>query len=149
MAMSLCPFKYYFHGGDKLLYRFEEGNMVGFCRFKEAVIAFYDMGHKGDCFDESRTDDVDIPLRQLLSYVETEEDIEKNDRSRVFIYMDDGKEYELIMNPINTPCRNFYDRGNTKFEKESFTLIQDILEEAGELEKRVDYETLVTTECSE
>ena len=38
---------------------------------------------------------------------------------------------------------------NTKFEKESFTLIQDILEEAGELEKRVDYETLVTTEFSE
>lgn len=38
---------------------------------------------------------------------------------------------------------------NTRFEKESFTLIQDILEEAGELEKRVDYETLVTTEFSE
>lgn len=101
-----------------MLYRFEEGNMVGICRFKEAVIAFYDMSHKGDCFDESRTDDVDIPLRQLLSYVETEEDIEKNDRSRVFVYMDDGKEYELIMSPINTPCSNFYDRGNTKFEKE-------------------------------
>lgn len=92
--------------------------MVGICRFKEAVIAFYDMNHKGYCFDESRTDDVDIPLRQLLSYVETEEDIEKNDRSRVFIYMDDGKKYELIMSPINTPCRNFYDRGYTKFEKE-------------------------------
>ena len=38
---------------------------------------------------------------------------------------------------------------NTKFEKESFVLIQDILEEAGELEKRVEYETLVTTEFSE
>ena len=36
-----------------------------------------------------------------------------------------------------------------KFEKESFVLIQDILEEAGELEKRVEYETLVTTEFSE
>lgn len=34
---------------------------------------------------------------------------------------------------------------NTRFEKESFTLIQDILEEAGELETRVDYDTLVTT----
>ena len=37
---------------------------------------------------------------------------------------------------------------NTYFEEDSFTLIQDILEEAGELEKRVDYDTLVTTEFS-
>lgn len=36
----------------------------------------------------------------------------------------------------------------TYFEEESFTLIQDILEEAGELEKRVPYEELVTTEFS-
>ena len=28
---------------------------------------------------------------------------------------------------------------NTKFEKESFTLIQDILEEAGELESLLDF----------
>lgn len=37
---------------------------------------------------------------------------------------------------------------NTIFEEESFTLIQDILEEAGELDKRVDYNTLVVTEFS-
>lgn len=37
---------------------------------------------------------------------------------------------------------------NTYFEKDSFSLIQDILEEAGELEKRVDYGELVTTEFS-
>ncbi len=37
---------------------------------------------------------------------------------------------------------------NTRFEQESFTLMQDILEEAGELEKRVPYEELVTTEFS-
>lgn len=37
---------------------------------------------------------------------------------------------------------------NTYFEEDSFTLIQDILEEAGELEKRVDYKELVTTEFS-
>ena len=102
-----------------MLYRFEEDNPVGVCRFKEAVIAFYDMDQfNGDCFDESRINDVNIPLEQILAFVETEEDIGKLDRSRVFIYMDDGKEYELIMNPINTPCRNFYDKGNTKFEKE-------------------------------
>jgi len=32
------------------------------------------------------------------------------------------------------------------FEKDSFELLQDILESAGELEKRVDYEQLITTE---
>jgi NitT/TauT family transport system substrate-binding protein len=35
------------------------------------------------------------------------------------------------------------------FEKDSFELLQDILEEAGELEERVDYENLVTTEFAE
>ena len=35
---------------------------------------------------------------------------------------------------------------NLVFEKESFELLQDILEEAGELDKRVPYEALVTTE---
>ncbi|MBR0411787.1 MAG: ABC transporter substrate-binding protein [Eubacterium sp.] len=37
---------------------------------------------------------------------------------------------------------------NTYFEEDSFNLIQDILEQAGELEKRVSYEELVTTEFS-
>ena len=36
----------------------------------------------------------------------------------------------------------------TYFEEDSFTLVQDILEEAGELEKRVEYNELVTTEFS-
>ena len=35
------------------------------------------------------------------------------------------------------------------FEKESFELLQDILEEAGELKERVDYEKLVTTVYAE
>lgn len=37
---------------------------------------------------------------------------------------------------------------NTIFEKESFDLLQNILEEAGELKARVPYEELVTTEYS-
>ena len=37
-------------------------------------------------------------------------------------------------------------KDNLIFEEESFTLLQDILEDAGELEKRVPYEDLVTTE---
>ena len=35
------------------------------------------------------------------------------------------------------------------FEEESFDLLQDILESAGELEKRADYEGVVTTEFAE
>lgn len=38
---------------------------------------------------------------------------------------------------------------NLVFEKDSFELLQDILEDAGELEKRVDYAELVTTEFAE
>ena len=38
---------------------------------------------------------------------------------------------------------------NLVFEKDSFELLQDILESAGELEKRADYENLVTVEYAE
>lgn len=37
-------------------------------------------------------------------------------------------------------------KNNLIFEEESFTLLQNILEEAGELDKRVPYEEIVTTE---
>ena len=37
-------------------------------------------------------------------------------------------------------------KGNTIFEKESFELLENILEEAGELDTRVPYEDLVKTE---
>ncbi len=40
-------------------------------------------------------------------------------------------------------------KGDTIFKEESFNLLQDILEMAGELEKRVDYNLLVTTKYSE
>lgn len=35
------------------------------------------------------------------------------------------------------------------FEKKSFELLEDILEDAGELEKRVPYDKLVNTEFAE
>ena len=40
-------------------------------------------------------------------------------------------------------------KDNLVFEKESFELLQDILEEAGELTKRTPYEELVTKEFAE
>ena len=49
--------------------------------------------------------------------------------------------------------KRYYDQDTWKenlvFEKESFELLQDILESAGELKARVEYENLVTTEYAE
>ena len=54
------------------------------------------------------------------------------------------------MDTLTTIVKRYYEQDTWKenlvFEKDSFELLQDILESAGELEKRVDYEQLVTTE---
>jgi NitT/TauT family transport system substrate-binding protein len=60
---------------------------------------------------------------------------------------------ETDLKTITTIVKRYADQNTWKtdlnFEKDSFTLLQNILEEAGELEKRVPYEDLVTTEFSE
>lgn len=57
---------------------------------------------------------------------------------------------ETDVETITTIVTRYYDqdtwKDNLVFEKESFELLQDILEEAGELSKRAPYEELVTTE---
>ena len=57
---------------------------------------------------------------------------------------------ETDMDTLTTIVNRYYEQDTWKenlvFEKDSFELLQDILESAGELEKRVDYEQLVTTE---
>ena len=57
---------------------------------------------------------------------------------------------ETDMDTLTTIVNRYYEQDtwkeNLMFEKDSFELLQDILESAGELEKRVDYEQLVTTE---
>lgn len=59
---------------------------------------------------------------------------------------------ETDLETITTIVKRYKDQDTWKkdlnFEKDSFTLLQNILEEAGELEKRVPYEDLVTTEFS-
>lgn len=59
---------------------------------------------------------------------------------------------ETDLETITTIVKRYKDQDTWKkdlnFEKDSFTLLQNILEEAGELEKRVSYEDLVTTEFS-
>ena len=56
---------------------------------------------------------------------------------------------ETDLDTITAIVKRYYDQDTWKenlvFEKESFELLQDILESAGEMEKRADYEKLVTT----
>lgn len=92
-----------------MLYRFEKGNSVGICRVKNLQICWYDMTQDGDCFDESFAG-IKAPLEHILSRVETEEDEGKDDRSRVFVNMDNGDTYELIMRKVKSPCCNFDDK---------------------------------------
>ncbi len=60
---------------------------------------------------------------------------------------------ETDIETITTIVTRYYEQDTWKenliFEQESFELLQDILEDAGELEKRVPYEELVTTEFAE
>ena len=56
---------------------------------------------------------------------------------------------ETDLETITTIVTRYYEQNTWKenlvFEKESFELLQDILEESGELKERVDYDKLVTT----
>ena len=56
---------------------------------------------------------------------------------------------ETDVETITTIVKRYYDQDTWKenlvFEQESFELLQNILESAGELEERVPYEALVTT----
>lgn len=60
---------------------------------------------------------------------------------------------ETDLDTITTIVTRYYEqdtwKDNLVFEKESFELLQDILEEAGELAKRAPYEELVTKEYAE
>ena len=57
---------------------------------------------------------------------------------------------ETDLETITTIVKRYYDQDTWKenliFEKESFELLQDILEDAGELSERAEYEELVQTE---
>lgn len=60
---------------------------------------------------------------------------------------------ETDLDTITTIVNRYYEqdtwKDNLVFEKESFELLQDILEGAGELDKRAPYEDLVTTEFAQ
>ena len=89
-------------------YRFEEGNPVGIPRVKSYRVAFYDMTQNGSCFDE--TCYPPNKIHKVIPYVETLEDRDNYDRTRVFAHFDDGDVYELKLEKVNKKyLTNFYD----------------------------------------
>ena len=99
-------------------YRFEKGESKGKLRVKRVQVAWYNMEQNGDCFDEDFVLPKDTDIKTLesigtiLPYVETVEDENKTDRSRVFVHMDNGDVYELKMEKLSKEqfdkCNNFY-----------------------------------------
>ena len=60
---------------------------------------------------------------------------------------------ETDLDTVTTIVKRYYDqdtwKSNLIFEKESFELLEDILEDSGELSERVSYENLVTTKYAQ
>lgn len=99
-------------------YRFFKDKVKGQLKVDKVQVAWYDMEHNGSCFDESwithKGDDVKTlqNIGMWLPYVELDLDADKCDKSRVFIYMDDGDTYELRMEKLSKEqlkqCGEFY-----------------------------------------
>ena len=88
-------------------YKFTEGESVGRIRVNEMHIAWYDMEHNGLCYNEdivsfnendSNTDILE-EIGRRLPYTEIPHE-KKCDKSRVFLYFDNGEEYELTLRKI-------------------------------------------------
>lgn len=101
-------------------WKFKKGEPKGKLRVERIQVAWYDMENNGDCFDESfiinNGDEEDLLNRLGLwtTYIDMNEETDKEemDRSRVFIYMDNGDCYELQVRKLTKKqqgeCANFY-----------------------------------------
>lgn len=100
-------------------FKFKEGNHKGILRVKHVQVAWYDIEKNGECFDEDfifpSSEDESKTLENIgmvLPYVETVEDKNKSDRSKVFVHFDNGDVYELKMEKLTekqiAKCNNFY-----------------------------------------
>ena len=89
-------------------YRFKKDNPIGIPRVKYYQIAWYDMTKNGDCFDEDFIGPEGID--RVMPYVETVEDENNSDRSRVFVHFDNNDVYELKLEKLvpNKNYTNFY-----------------------------------------
>ena len=101
-------------------WNFKKGKPKGELRIERIQVTWYDMEHNGDCFDESiiknggYEKDILNRLGLWTTYVDMDEDTDKNkaNRSRVFVYMDNGDCYELQVRKLTKKqqreCTNFY-----------------------------------------
>ena len=95
-------------------WKFKKGESKGKLRIERVQVAWYDMENNGDCFDESfilnNGNEKDLLSRLGLwtTYVDMNDttDKKKLDRSRVFIYMDNGDCYELQMRKLTKKQQN-------------------------------------------
>jgi hypothetical protein len=99
-------------------YKFLKDQPIGQLRVERAHLAWYDMERGGDCFDENfifhQGNNVETlkSIGMWLPYVEMDINADKRDKSRVFICMDDGEVYELLLKKLTKEefekCNNFY-----------------------------------------
>ena len=108
-------------------YKFIEGEPRGRLRIDRVQVAWYDMDRNGDCFDEDwimhqknkpcflqKQYDIDTlhKIGMNIPYIETDINSDKCNKSRVFIHMDDGDVYELLVKKLSRAefkeCNNFY-----------------------------------------
>ena len=88
-------------------YIFNNNEIKGQLPIDTIQIAFYDMTRDGGCFDESFINPNDFNVH-YLTYIDTEENKDDNDRTRIFINMINGKTYELIAKEVDkNKCRFF------------------------------------------
>ena len=91
-------------------WKFKKGEPKGKLRIKRLQVCWYDMENDGRCFDESFIendgDEKDLlnKLGLWTTYVDMNDESDKNkkDRSRVFVHMDNGEVYELVMNKLSS-----------------------------------------------
>ena len=80
-------------------FRFDNPDEPGVLDVKCYQVCWYDMERDGACFDESFYSPDEIGL--IISYVETEDEKDNPDRSRVFVHFGNGDSYELVLKKIN------------------------------------------------
>lgn len=77
-------------------YRFEDNDSLGIFNVKEYQVAWYE---DGICFDEDWYGPDQIS--DVVPYVETEEDKNNIDHSRVFVIFENGDKYEIKLEKVN------------------------------------------------
>lgn len=90
-------------------YEFESDGLIGTPRVEEYQVVFYDMEQGSNAYDE-----IFYPperLDKVIPFVETIEDKNRTDRSRVFVHFKDGAQYELKLEYIapERKCYKFYE----------------------------------------